>query len=178
MVEGDPRSPAVDLLAESVSAIRSAVEDTVEGLTPEQLAFRPSPTSPSMAWLIWHLTRVQDDQAAVLFGRGQVWHTGPWVARFALPFDGNADGYGQGPEEAATVWVESGLLLTDYHRAVSNRTMAALAALVDADLARAVDDPRGVRDSVGGRLNRVVADNLRLVGQAAYVRGLLQHGPY
>ncbi len=129
MVETVPRSLAVELLTGSVSVVRSTVEDTVEGLTPEQLAFRPSPTSPSMAWLIWHLTRVQDDQAAGLFGHGQVWHTGTWVARFALPFDGDAVGYGQGPEEAATVWVESGLLLTDYHRAVSDRTVASLAAL-------------------------------------------------
>ncbi len=179
-VVGTPTSrwTTVDLLTESVSVVHHAVEDSVRGLTPEQLAFRPSPTSPSMAWLIWHLTRVQDLQAALLFGHRQVWHAGPWAARFALPFDGDADGVGQGPEEAATVWVESGTLLIDYHRDVSHRTVCALAARTDADLARLVDDPGGRRASVGGRLNRVIAENLRRVGQAAYVRGLLRHGPY
>lgn len=173
-----PRSPAVALLAGSLSVLRSAVDDTVDGLSAEQLAFRPSPSSPSVAWLIWHLTRVLDDQAATLFGHRQVWHAGAWMSRFALPFEDDADGRGHGPEEAATVWVESGTLLIDYHRAVSHRTLGALSGLADADLARVVDDPRGTRASVGDRLNRLVNDSLRLVGQAGYVRGLLQHGPY
>jgi Protein of unknown function (DUF664) len=176
--EREPRSPAVRLLKNSISVIRAAVDGIVDGLGPEQLAFRPSPKSPSIAWLVWHLSRVQDGQAAVLFGHRQVWHTGTWLARFALPFDRDADGHGQGPEEAATVWVESGTLLVDYHHAVSRRTVGALTSVTDADLARAVDDRQGARASLGDRLHRVVTDDLRLVGQATYLRGLLRHGPY
>ena len=175
---GSRRTPvtAVDLLADSFRAVRSAVDATVEGLTAEQLAFRPSPTSNSITWLIWHLSRVQDDQVARAFGRDQVWSADGWTAHFALPFDSDATGYGQSPEEAATVWVESGALLTEYHDAVSQQTLELMARLSDHDLARVVDETQDQSITLGIRLNSIANDDLQHVGQAGYVRGLLGHG--
>ena len=43
------------------------------GLTPEQLAFRVDPEANSIAWLVWHLTRIQDDHLADAAEADQVW---------------------------------------------------------------------------------------------------------
>jgi hypothetical protein len=49
------------------------VHRVVDGLTPEQLAFRVDPEANSIAWLVWHLTRIQDDHLAEAFQAEQVW---------------------------------------------------------------------------------------------------------
>jgi len=55
------------------------------------------------AWLIWHLTRIQDDHVAELAGRAQIWKEDGWVERFDLPLDPADTGYGHGPDESAKV---------------------------------------------------------------------------
>jgi Protein of unknown function (DUF664) len=52
---------SAELLVDAVGRIRGAVHRAVDGLTPEQLAFRLDPEANSIAWLVWHLTRIQDD---------------------------------------------------------------------------------------------------------------------
>ena len=76
-----------DLLVDAVGRIRGVVHRAVDGLTPEQLAFRPDPEANSIAWLVWHLTRIQDDHVADVAEAEQVWTSEGWVERFGLPFD-------------------------------------------------------------------------------------------
>ena len=58
-------------------SIRSAgsaiVHETVDGLKTEQLAFQIDPDANSIAWLVWHLTRIQDDHVADAAQTEQVW---------------------------------------------------------------------------------------------------------
>src|SRR3546814_8941573 len=61
----DPRSvedmtPAT-LLTDSFERIHESGLAVLDGLSEDQLAHRPGPGANSIAWLIWHLTRVQDD---------------------------------------------------------------------------------------------------------------------
>lgn len=78
-----------ELLADAFGRIRQTVHGAVDGLTPGQLAFRPESGSNSIAWLVWHLTRIQDDHIADAAGTGQVWTAGAsgstWADRFGLP---------------------------------------------------------------------------------------------
>src|SRR6202012_3554221 len=57
------------------------VADVLDGLTPEQLAYRIDPDANSVSWLVWHLTRVQDDHVAAAFGIPQVWASDGWAPR-------------------------------------------------------------------------------------------------
>jgi hypothetical protein len=49
------------------------VAGAVRDLTPDQLSFRIDPDANTIAWLIWHLTRVQDDHIAGAMGAEQLW---------------------------------------------------------------------------------------------------------
>ena len=62
-----------DLLADAFGRVRDVVHDAVDGLTADQLAFRPDERANSIAWLVWHLTRIQDDHVADVAGTEQVW---------------------------------------------------------------------------------------------------------
>jgi uncharacterized damage-inducible protein DinB len=162
-----------DVLVDAFGRIRGVVDKTVDGLTPEQLAARPEGRANSIAWLVWHLTRVQDDHLADAFGTEQVWTADGWFDRFGLPLAPAATGYGHSSDEVAVVRVSSGELLTGYHRAVHARTVAHVEGLVDGDLERIVDESWNPPVSLGVRLVSVIADDLQHAGQAAYVRGLV-----
>ena len=162
-----------DLLCDLFGRIHECVHDVVNGLTPSQLAFRMTDRASSIAWLVWHLSRIQDDHRADAAGSDQVWTSGGWADRFALPFDPSATGYGHSSAEVAAVRVESGELLTAYHDAVYDQTIAYVGGLDDEDLARVVDESWDPPVTLGVRLVSVIADDLQHVGQAAFVRGVL-----
>src|SRR5690242_6100676 len=128
-----------ELLKDAFTRVVESAERVVDGLTDDQLASRPAPDANTIAWLVWHLARVQDDHVADVAGTEQVWTAQGYADRFGLPFDKAATGYGQTSAEVAQVRV-SGDLLASYARAVHEQTLAFLESLADADLDRIVDE--------------------------------------
>jgi len=162
-----------ELLLYAYGQIQETLRAAVEGLDPDQLTARVGPEANTIAWLAWHLTRVQDDHVAEVAGREQVWTAEGWAERFGLPFDPSATGYGFSPDDVAAVRVDSADLLLDYAAAVHARTAEFLDGLTDDDLDRIVDRRWDPPVTLGVRLVSVLSDDLQHVGQAAYVRGLL-----
>src|SRR5258708_21661773 len=109
-----------ELLADAFGRVREVVHEAVEGLTPGQLGLRPESEANSIGWLVWHLTRIQDDHIADVAGTAHVW-TSPadgssgltWAARFALPFATSATRYGHAAAAVAPVPAPPAPLLTD-----------------------------------------------------------------
>jgi hypothetical protein len=163
-----------DLLVDALGRIRQIVHRVVQGLTPEELAFRIDDEANSIAWLVWHLTRIQDDHIADVADVEQVWTSGGWAKRIALPFDHSATGYGHSSDDVAAVRVDSGELLTEYHDAVYEQTLRFVESLEDADFARIVDESWDPPVSLGVRLVSVVSDDLQHCGQATFVRGIVE----
>jgi uncharacterized damage-inducible protein DinB len=167
---------SAELLADAFGRVRETVHRVVDGLTEDQLAQRVDDGANTIAWLVWHLTRIQDDHVADAAGTAQAWTEDGWADRFGLPFDPYDTGYGHTPEDVAAVRVESADLLTGYHDAVHDRTVKYVSTLTDGDLERVVDRAWDPPVTLGVRLISVISDDLQHAGQAAYVRGLLEHG--
>jgi hypothetical protein len=163
---------SADLLTDAFGRIREEVHLATDGLSREQLAYRVDAEANSIAWLIWHLTRIQDDHVAGVTGDEQVWTSRGWVERFGLPFGQLAHGYGQSSEEVAAVQVDAELL-TGYHDEVFEQTIRYVGTLTDADLPRVVDESWDPPVTLGVRLVSVISDDLQHVGQAAFIRGFL-----
>jgi Protein of unknown function (DUF664) len=163
----------IDLLLDAFERIRDAVHPAVNGLSPDELGFRPDGEANSIAWLVWHLTRIQDDHVAGLDDGSQLWIAGGWAERFALPLDPADTGYGHGPEDVASVAADASSLL-GYYEDVHQRTLQFVRSLTESDLDRVVDRSWDPPVTVAIRLVSVIADDLQHVGQAAYVRGILQ----
>jgi len=160
------------LLEDLFGRIGPTVTRAVDGLGEEALAARLDPGANSIAWLAWHLARGQDAQVAAAVGREQVWTRDGWAARFGLPFDDDATGYGQSAADVGRVRASDDLLL-GYAHAVQVESQDVLAALTDDDLDRVVDDAWDPPVTLGVRLVSVAVDSLEHAGQAAYVRGVL-----
>ncbi len=161
-----------DVLRDAFSRIRELVAGVCDGLTLEQAVHRPAPDANSIAWLVWHLSRIQDDHLCGITGQQQVWIADGWYERFDLPFEPDAHGYGHDSAQVAQVRVE-GELLDGYHGAVHEQTLAYVDRLDAEDLARVVDDAWDPPVTGRVRLVSVISDCLQHVGQAAYVRGHL-----
>ncbi|GAA2840455.1 DUF664 domain-containing protein [Kitasatospora paracochleata] len=162
------------LLADAFGRIRDAVHAVVDGLDSDELATRLDEGANSIAWLVWHLTRIQDDHVAGVAGTEQVWTADGWADRFGLPFPARATGYGHTARDVASVRVDSPDLLTGYLDAVHERTLAFVRGLGEADLDRVVDTSWTPAVTLGVRLISVVSDDLQHVGQAALVRGVVR----
>ncbi|MFF3322399.1 DUF664 domain-containing protein [Streptomyces sp. NPDC002889] len=160
------------VLADAFGRIQEAVHGAVRDLSAEELNTRVSDDANSIAWLVWHLTRVQDDHVADAGGLEQVWLSG-WADRFALPFAPEVTGFGQSSKQVAAVRVDSPELLLGYHDAVVEQTLRFIESLDDDALDRVVDKSWIPPVTLGVRLVSVTADDLQHAGQAAFIRGLL-----
>jgi uncharacterized damage-inducible protein DinB len=164
---------SAELLSDAFGRIRETVSDVLDGLTTEKLAARLDSEANSIAWLVWHLTRVQDDHVADVAGTEQVWTSSGWAERFALPLDISDTGYGHRPDQVAVVVADADKLL-GYHDAVYEQTLRFVRDLTDPDLDRVVDKRWDPPVTLGVRLVSVIADDLQHAGQATYIRGILE----
>ncbi|MDQ3886076.1 MAG: DinB family protein [Actinomycetota bacterium] len=161
------------LLLELYGRIPPLARHAVVGVDLGRLTERPSSGSNPIAWLVWHLTRVQDHHVAELLGTDQFWIGGDWASRFGLDPDPTNTGYGHSVQEVAAVQPERPEVLLEYLDVVAQRTRTMLRELDPADLDRIIDQSWDPPVTLGVRLVSIADDSLQHAGQAAYVRGLL-----
>jgi Protein of unknown function (DUF664) len=145
----------------------------VDGVDLARLSEAPSPGANTIAWLVWHLARVQDHHVTELLDTNQIWTGSDWARRFGLDPDPSNTGYGHSAEDVASIRPEQPDVLLEYLDAVDRRTRTMLQDLSPADLDRVVDRRWDPPVTLGVRLVSIADDSLQHVGQAAYVRGLL-----
>jgi hypothetical protein len=163
-----------ELMTEAYGRITQIVRRAVDDLDAERLAFRPEPDANSIAWLVWHLTRIQDHHVSEIAGREQAWTTTGWADRLDMAADPDDTGYGHTPAQVAAVRPAGPGELIGYHEAVAARTAEYIATLDADELDRIVDRSYDPPVSVGVRLVSVLSDNLQHAGQAGYLRGLVE----
>lgn len=166
-------TPAARLLTDGFGRVAENVRAVLAGLSREELDVHLEPGANSVTWLLWHLTRVQDDHVAEVAGLPQRWSAGSWHERFALPLAPEETGYGHSPEQAAQVRGIDSELLTAYHDDVHRATTSYLSNITDTDLDRVVDTGWDPPVTLGVRLISVLDDDIQHAGQAAFIAGVL-----
>ncbi|MFB6724588.1 DinB family protein [Kribbella sp. NPDC056345] len=163
---------ANEILIDGYSRIQEQVHEVVQGQDDKILTSRPSDSANSIAWLVWHLTRVQDDHVSEVAAHEQVYTAGGWHERLGLPFDAADTGYGHTPEQVEQVQVSAELLI-GYYDAVHQQTLEFLRLQSDSDFDRIVDTRWDPPVTLGARLVSVLDDDIQHIGQAAYLKGLV-----
>lgn len=157
------------LLLDGFGRVWESVADLTTGLTDETAWWRPDPGANSIAWLLWHLIRVEDDHISDLAGAPQTWPR--FRDEAELPLEPDDTGYGHTAEQVGLVRVSADLL-DRYHAAVQLAVLDYLGALTEDELQRIVDRRWDPAVTAAVRLVSVLDDCSRHVGQAEYVRGL------
>jgi uncharacterized damage-inducible protein DinB len=134
----------IAFIERSLAFTHDALRDARNG-TDEQLHFVPEQGSHSIAWCLWHTSRVEDLIISRVTGADPVWSE-EWAFRTGLPFDGI--GTNMSDDEAQDIHVTDTSALADYQDAVFERTAAYLASASDEDLEREIPARVGT-ESVG-----------------------------
>ncbi len=162
-----------DVLRDSFQRVRDQLSVVFDGLSEEQLAYRPHEDANSIAWLAWHLTRVHDDHMSEIAGEQQAWVADGWAQRFSMEPDPHNQGTGHGPAEVAAIRPDSRLLL-GYQDAVLAHTFEYLGAITPEELDRVIDTRWDPPVTVGVRIVSVINDSTEHAGQTVYLRGLVE----
>ncbi|MEI9913927.1 MAG: DinB family protein [Candidatus Saccharibacteria bacterium] len=158
-----------EVILDLFSRIENVVHKVLKDISDDDLTSRPSPEANTIAWLVWHLTRIQDDHIADLTGSTQVWDE--WYEKFGFSFSKDATGYGQSADEVAEVKASSKLLLA-YFDAVNKQTVNYVKTLKTEDYSRIVDANWEPPVTLAVRLASIISDDLQHAGQAAYIKGI------
>jgi hypothetical protein len=168
---------AAGLVQDALGRVRDMVRDALKDLSNEELL---APPKPHIAWLVWHLSRVQDANFSGLLNRPQLWIADGWHARFGMPPDPRdyGSGHRQTRAQVDAFQITDKPLFLDYLDAVFAQTKSYLAKVSNADLNRVLDEPQyQPLPTLGVRLASVVNCNTRHAGQIEYLRGLIKnHG--
>jgi len=166
-----------DVLSDAYGRIQEIVHRSSDGLDSEGLAFRPEADANSIAWLVWHLTRIQDHHLSEIAGRDQAWTADGWAVRLGMKADPDETGFGHTSDQVAAVRPVGPRDVLAYHDAVAARTQQYLSTVDDEELDRVIDRSYDPPVSVGVRLVSVISDNLQHAGQARYLRGIVERMP-
>ena len=161
-----------DVLADAYGRIRELVAASLDGIDDAGLIQRVEADANTIAWLVWHLTRIQDDHVAEIAGRQQAWIDDGWAERFGMEPDPHNTGFGHTTEQVGAV-VAPVDVLAGYHQTVADRTAEYLETITSDELDRIIDYRWDPPVTVGVRLVSVISDNLQHAGQARYVRGIV-----
>ena len=168
---------AIDLLLDGFDRVRQVTHAAVDGLTTAELAYRIDPDANSIGWLVWHLTRIQDDHIADVAKSEQIWTAAGWADRFRLPLSADDTGYGHDSTDVAALADVSAELLAGYYDAVHERTLEYVRLLADVELADIVDERWDPPVTLAVRLVSVISDDLQHAGQAMFIRGVVARQP-
>jgi hypothetical protein len=162
-----------ELLVDAFGRVQGSVHRVLDGLSEAELTARLDPDANPIGWLVWHLSRVQDDHVADVAGTEQVWRARGWAERFGLSYDVRAIGYGHSSDEVGRFGGVGTEELAGYFDDVHTATVDFVRGLTDRDLDRVVDTSWDPPVTLAVRLVSVISDDLQHVGQAAFVRGVL-----
>jgi len=161
-----------EVLADAFGRIKEWVHAAVAELPAEAINYQPDDGSNSIGWLLWHLTRVQDDHVAHLADRPQAYVGDGWADRLGTNPDDADHGYGHTPTQVAAIRFDTSDELLAYYDAVHERSLEYIQSITPDELGRVVDTRWDPPVTAGVRLVSVMDDCMNHTGQAHYVRGL------
>src|SRR5262249_32180778 len=157
-----------DIVLDALDRIHGILHRTLTGLSLDEIHRQPSHDTNSIAWLTWHLTRVQDNGISGLFDQEQAWISKGGHAKLGMEPAPDNEGQGHTPAQVAVFRASSVQLLLDYHDSVSGRSKAFIGALAPAKFARQLNEPQyQPGPTVGVRVGSILSDNLKTAGQTA-----------
>ncbi len=130
----------VDFIKRNLDFAHRALRDATNG-TDEQIHFVPNDGSHSIAWCLWHTTRVEDLIINLrVHGGAPIWNE-DWAARTGLPDDGY--GTGMSDDDAQQIHIDDISAFVEYQDTVWASSAEFLAGASDEDLEREVPARNG-----------------------------------
>ena len=148
------------------------LKSRLDGFTSAELRWQATLESNSIAWLIWHMARVEDGWInSSIAGGESVWDSGGWAERTGITYDNS--GYGQTVDETRLMPEVDVAVLVDYFDAVRAATFKVIDGISDDDLSK--NFSRGGRSVTWSWiLGHVLVEEAQHLGQVGFIRGMVR----
>ena len=144
----------------------------LEGLTEAEIYWNATLGSNSIAWLVWHMARVEDGWInSTIAGGESVWDSGNWAERTGVTYE-NGD-FGETDDEAPSLPVVDVGVVIDYYDAVRAAAFEVIDDMTDEDLSQSFT--RGNRSVTWSWiLGHVLVEEAQHLGQVGFIRGMIR----
>ena len=165
---------ATDGLISALENNFTTIDLALQDLTDEEFHRIPADDCNSVAWILWHLSRVIDSFIHTrLRDLPQLWDTGNWEQHFTMPADGENRGLGWNHQMVCDWQPPSRTRQMEYFEEVRAALREYLPGLTEAQMQQAriippVSEPR----TVAAALGQMTWDCVSHGGQIAYLRGM------
>ena len=158
-----------ELIIESLRHSRRYLLTALDELTLEECAWSPGIECNSIAFILWHIARVEDVFInSVLQGEEELYEKEGWREKLGTPERDTGTRY---TEELLRVWpVPEMGILQGYAESVREKTLAFLESVPPEKLSE-VPRPERSPDTMGALLGGLSIEIAMHVGQIAYLRG-------
>jgi uncharacterized damage-inducible protein DinB len=161
-----------DFILDTLEREQEAVTAAVNGLSHEELTWRPGAEANSIGFILWHQIRCEDHMVqGMIQQKPQVWVSDGWHQRLKLSENPHDDGYGYAAEQVAAFPVPKLKDLLAYAEATRAQTIKYLKATTADKLDQKIQTPMG-EYTIGQIIAILLCEIIQHTGQIAYLRGL------
>ena len=123
-----------DVTLQAITDFSEQLDAALDGLTPEQWRWRPTPSANHIMWIVWHLTRVEDMWInSYLAEADQVWEKRGWADKINMPAE-DRFGVGDTPEQVGAFPDVAPELIAGYRADVLASVGPVIRGLTESDL--------------------------------------------
>ncbi|GAC1693659.1 MAG: hypothetical protein PVS3B1_32330 [Ktedonobacteraceae bacterium] len=156
--------------------LHEGMRDNVSDLTLEEWHYKAEGTASSIAFLIWHCVRTEDNILRfILQGRPTLWGEGNWYERLGLP--PRVQGTGMSTDEARELHIADPALFMQYTDQVWKEYEEYLAGITDSGAALSektvVVKPVGTMPAILAIGQTCITHCFTHLGEIAHLRGMM-----
>ncbi len=160
-----------DFVKAELDGMKQSVDRAINGLTRNELIWRPGLESASIGLILYQQARSEDsDIHTTIQGKPQVWETEKWYEKLNLPASDRGAGYTV--EQIVAFPVPELKDLLAYADAARARTLAYVKSASSSEWNRIIKHPRLGDVTVGALFALIVVHGAHRIGQVMYLRGL------
>ena len=149
----------------------------LDGLSEDELHWRPTLQSNTIDWMVWHMARVEDNWInGRLRNSETIWDRDGWAVRiFGDETGQDWGGWGQTAEEIRRMPTFDVPVVMEYYTEVRKGTSEYFAnEMREEDLAKEVPHPRYDPITYAWVLGHLLCEEAEHLGQIEYIRGMMR----
>lgn len=158
----------VSFISDCLEQVRIRLLGTCEGMNQEEVLWRPEPYANNIGFVLWHVTRAEDNLVMRLENGHALWVTGGWHEKFGQPVNAPDPGDRMGLRALAIPGLP---VLLGYSQAVGEQTRRLLGELTVDRLDQPIG-PSQPGQTVTANLRHLITHRNNHHGQMDYIRGL------
>ena len=146
----------------------------LDGLSEDELHWRPSLESNTIDWMVWHMARVEDNWINVRLRNSEsIWDRDGWAERTGVEEPTN--GFGQTAEDIRATPAFDVPKIMDYYQAVREGTTKYFTdEMQESDLDIEITHPRYDPINYAWVLGHLLCEEAEHLGQIEYLRGMMR----